>query len=95
MATKGKAGVDLMRVRCTRHRAGAARRQRIKTDRSGYQPLVARAQLVAAAVAPQALPVTALLVLIQIHRGEDGRNATVSLARCDSYHFFNPEWSNP
>lgn len=38
----------------------------------------------------EALPMQALLVEKFKHRGEDGRNATVSLARCN---FFNPERS--
>lgn len=39
----------------------------------------------------QALPMQALLVEKVKHRGEDGRNATVSLARCD---LFNHERSH-
>lgn len=39
----------------------------------------------------QALPPQSLLVEKVKHRGEDGRNATVSLARCD---FFNLERSH-
>lgn len=42
----------------------------------------AAALLVAASVAGHALPVSALLVEKHKYRGADGRNATVSLARC-------------
>jgi cobalt-precorrin 5A hydrolase len=35
----------------------------------------------------EALPMTALLVEKFKHRGADGRNATVSIARCDSFLF--------
>ncbi len=38
----------------------------------------------------QALPMTALLVEKFKHRGADGRNATVSIARCDSFLFPRP-----
>lgn len=38
----------------------------------------------------QALPMTALLVEKFKHRGADGRNATVSIARCDSFLFPQP-----
>ena len=38
----------------------------------------------------QALPMTALLVEKFKHRGADGRNATVSIARCDSFLFQQP-----
>ena len=43
----------------------------------------------------QALPMTALLVEKFKHRGADGRNATVSIARCDSFLFLTPERSTP
>lgn len=43
----------------------------------------------------QALPMTALLVEKFKYRGADGRHATVSIARCDSFLFLNPEWSTP
>jgi cobalt-precorrin 5A hydrolase len=45
----------------------------------------AAALLSASAVAGQILPAAALLVEKHKHRGPDGRNATVSLARCDSF----------
>ncbi|WP_114968756.1 cobalamin biosynthesis protein [Rhodoferax ferrireducens] len=45
----------------------------------------AAALLSASAVAGHALQMTALLVEKHKHRGPDGRNATVSLARCDSF----------
>lgn len=45
----------------------------------------AAALLSASAMAGHALQVTALLVEKHKHRGPDGRNATVSLARCDSF----------
>lgn len=38
----------------------------------------------------EALPMTALLVEKFKHRGADGRNATVSIARCDSFLFSQP-----
>jgi len=38
---------------------------------------------------------TALLVEKFKHRGADGRNATVSIARCDSFLFLTPERSTP
>lgn len=38
----------------------------------------------------QALPMTALLVEKFKHRGADGRNATVSIARCDRFLFPQP-----
>lgn len=38
----------------------------------------------------QALPMTALLVEKFKHRGADGRNATVSIARCDRFLFQQP-----
>lgn len=45
----------------------------------------AAALLSASAVAGHALPAAALLVEKHKHRGPDGRNATVSLARCGSF----------
>jgi cobalt-precorrin 5A hydrolase len=45
----------------------------------------AAALLAAASQAGQALPVTALLVEKHKYRGADGRNATVSLARCHGF----------
>jgi len=49
----------------------------------------AAALLVGAGLVPtgQALPMTALLVEKFKYRGADGRNATVSIARCDSFLF--------
>lgn len=46
----------------------------------------AAALLTAASQAGQALPVTALLVEKHKYRGADGRNATVSVARCSGAH---------
>ena len=45
----------------------------------------AAALLSASVVAGRIVPATALLVEKHKHRGPDGRNATVSLARCDSF----------
>lgn len=45
----------------------------------------AAALLSASAVAGHIVPAAALLVEKHKHRGPDGRNATVSLARCDSF----------
>lgn len=45
----------------------------------------AAALLSASMVAGQCLPATALLVEKHKRRGPDGRNATVSLARCDNF----------
>ena len=45
----------------------------------------AAALLSASSMACQTLPMAALLVEKHKHRGPDGRNATVSLARCDSF----------